>query len=462
MELTPIPEGGSPQAPIERSTSCTEEGVAPSAVTPSWDEQVIETGVAVAAGQGRPIDDRTARYIAGQLHGGQASGLYAFAATGAITDRAMSELVSERAVQEPAVQVWIDALIAYCAGRPDTGPVVGWVEQGEAEDRADLMARIATGSVRTLGDVAVVDTPESVDSVDDDSDTFPWIDAARWLPETVDGRQINLLNREELEALLSRDPDEEVGDVNELGWHGLVRNEDRPGGYIVSQRESGSHEVVECATGNALTEAWTKVTREYEQYYAEREAYENATLEAGDSHRSAGPQIWVASLADYNDGCLHGQWFDATCNVEELELATRFMLRGGRIPNAEEWAVMDYDGFGPLRLGEYASFETISRVASGIAEHGQAFAAWAAYVGPESSDALGRFEDHYCGEWESFEAYVENYLREVGFYAFLDHVPENMRGYVEVDVGQIARDWSGDYEVVERPEGGVWIFDPRV
>jgi antirestriction protein len=99
---------------------------------------------------------------------------------------------------------------------------------------------------------------------------------------------------------------------------------------------------------------------------------------------------------------------------------------------------MDYDGFGPAQLGEYESFETISRIASGIAEHGEAFAAWAAHVGSESTELLDRFEDHYRGEWDSFEAYTEDYLQETEFNRFLDHVPEDMRGYVEGN-------WSSGY-----------------
>ena len=137
------------------------------------------------------------------------------------------------------------------------------------------------------------------------------------------------------------------------------------------------------------------------------------------------------------------------------------MLRGSRASNAEEWAVMDYDGFGVLRLGEYTSFETISRIAQGIAEHGEAFTAWAAHVGPDSTELLDRFEDHFLGEWESFEEYVKGCLEESEFYRFLEHVPEEMRGYIEVDIEQIARDWGGDYEVAERPDGGVWVFSTQ-
>jgi len=48
----------------------------------------------------------------------------------------------------------------------------------------------------------------------------------------------------------------------------------------------------------------------------------------------------------------------------------------------------------------------------------------------------------YCiiGEWDSFEAYIEDYLQETEFFRFLDYVPEDMRGYIEVDVEQTVAD----------------------
>ena len=52
-----------------------------------------------------------------------------------------------------------------------------------------------------------------------------------------------------------------------------------------------------------------------------------------------------------------------------------------------------------------------------------------------------------------------DYLEETEFYRFLDYVPEDMRGYVEVDVEQIARDWGCDYEVAELSNGNVAVFE---
>ena len=101
----------------------------------------------------------------------------------------------------------------------------------------------------------------------------------------------------------------------------------------------------------------------------------------------------------------------------------------------------------------------MSRIAQGIAEHGEAFGHWVAHIGTEDLDQLDAFEDHYRGEWEPFKAYIEDYLEDTGFYAYLDTIPEDMRGYVEVDLEAIARDWGGDYLVVELRHGRVAVVD---
>ena len=44
-------------------------------------------------------------------------------------------------------------------------------------------------------------------------------------------------------------------------------------------------------------------------------------------------------------------------------------------------------------------------------------------------------------------------MEQTDFYRFLDDVPEDMRGYIVVDVEQIAQDWSCDYYAAELANG---------
>src|SRR5882672_6047171 len=92
------------------------------------------------------------------------------------------------------------------------------------------------------------------------------------------------------------------------------------------------------------------------------------------------PRIYVASLSDYNAGRLHGVWLDANQDVEELQVAVDAMLKKSHEPSAEEYAVHDYEDFGPVRLGEYTSLEIVAAVARGLVEHGRPFGHWAEYV----------------------------------------------------------------------------------
>lgn len=50
------------------------------------------------------------------------------------------------------------------------------------------------------------------------------------------------------------------------------------------------------------------------------------------------PRIYVACLAAYNSGCLHGRWIDAT-TPEEIWEQVRAMLADSPEPDAEEWAI---------------------------------------------------------------------------------------------------------------------------
>ena len=77
------------------------------------------------------------------------------------------------------------------------------------------------------------------------------------------------------------------------------------------------------------------------------------------------PRIYVACLSAYNNGHLHGRWIDATC-AEEIAEAVRTMLAASPMPDAEEWAVHDYEGFEGARLSEYASFDTVCELAAFI------------------------------------------------------------------------------------------------
>ncbi|MGA8726017.1 MAG: antirestriction protein ArdA [Acidimicrobiales bacterium] len=174
-----------------------------------------------------------------------------------------------------------------------------------------------------------------------------------------------------------------------------------------------------------------------------------------EGNRIPTPNIYVASLSDYNDGRLHGSWIDASQSADELHAAVQGMLDHSPIGGAEEYAIHDYEGFGPWRPSEYESIEAVAAVANGIAEFGPAFAHYVALRGTEE-DTLSDFEDHYLGHYESAEAYAEELLEDLGISI---QVPSGFEPYVQLDVAAYARDLElgGDIELSEG-DGGVYIF----
>src|SRR5690348_8833120 len=101
---------------------------------------------------------------------------------------------------------------------------------------------------------------------------------------------------------------------------------------------------------------------------------------APERDKQVAPKIYVASLSDYNSGRLHGVWLDADRDVDDLQAAVDAMLKRSPEPHAEEFAILDYEEFGPVHLDEYTPLDVISQVAKGLVEHGPAFGHWADYV----------------------------------------------------------------------------------
>jgi antirestriction protein len=164
------------------------------------------------------------------------------------------------------------------------------------------------------------------------------------------------------------------------------------------------------------------------------------------------PRIYVASLSDYNAGRLHGTWIDATQQAEELHEEIHTMLAESTEEIAEEWAIHDYEGFGPLRLSEYESIDTVTRIAVGIAEHGIAFAHWAALVGT-GDDELASFNDHYLGHWPSIGAYAAELVDDFGVQQELDRLTLPFREYIHIDIDALARDLDIEYLSAEDNDG---------
>ncbi|WP_255785635.1 antirestriction protein ArdA [Mycobacteroides abscessus] len=174
------------------------------------------------------------------------------------------------------------------------------------------------------------------------------------------------------------------------------------------------------------------------------------------------PAIYVASLADYNNGKLHGVWIDAAREPEAIYADINAMLARSSEENAEEFAIHDYNQFGTCSINEFDSIEKVSHIACGIKEHGEAFAAWAD-IYESDPECLDDFSDAYLGHHKSTQAFAEQMADDLGYTDELAKLPESLRPYVHFDSAALARDMelAGDIHVASNPFGGVWIFDSR-
>ncbi len=137
-------------------------------------------------------------------------------------------------------------------------------------------------------------------------------------------------------------------------------------------------------------------------------------------------RIYAACLAAYNNGILHGTWIDATIGVIEMVAAIRDMLAESPIPEAEEWAIHDYEGFGSLRLSEYESLERVAELAAFFEEHGELGAELVSHYGDLDS-ARTAIEDHYAGEYQSLADFAEELTEQS------TTIPENLRFYIDYE-----------------------------
>jgi len=102
----------------------------------SRDDRAIHYGVLAAEANEREIDDGTARRIASQLHGGQASALYSLASSGTIDEERLYREIG-RAFEEqsgPDVREWLNWLGAYCVRR--SGRCVHWPSSAQRPRRS--------------------------------------------------------------------------------------------------------------------------------------------------------------------------------------------------------------------------------------------------------------------------------------------------------------------------------------
>jgi antirestriction protein len=145
------------------------------------------------------------------------------------------------------------------------------------------------------------------------------------------------------------------------------------------------------------------------------------------------PKIYVACLAAYNNGYLHGEWIYADQEVDDLYAEIKKILASSPIPDSEEWAIHDYEDFGDVLVNEYTGLETVSALANFVIEHDEVGAAVLAHVNGDIDEANRLLEECYHGEYDSEEDFTESFAEETMV------IPEHLSYYIDYE--KMARDW---------------------
>ena len=102
-------------------------------------------------------------------------------------------------------------------------------------------------------------------------------------------------------------------------------------------------------------------------------------------------RIYVACLAAYNNGHLHGEWINVKDEASIWEAVQAMLFRSPIEEDAEEWAIHDYEGFEGAEVGEYFSFANVVELADFIRERGALGAQVLNYYGGNIVNALPLF-----------------------------------------------------------------------
>lgn len=202
-------------------------------------------------------------------------------------------------------------------------------------------------------------------------------------------------------------------------------------------------------------------------------------------------KMYAACLASYNNGVLHGEWFDLEDYIDDVEglqeaiakkvlMTSRFpnvrvpcpychgtgMLEdnleacphcafdgSGTVPSAEEWAAHDYDGEGLSSFGEYPNLEDLLEHVRLVSEHGDAWLAYVEWQGV-SNATEENFKASQLGTCESPQDYFEEMLEESGL---LKEVPSELHGYIDMEAYTRDQELNGGYHF-EEFNGTTYVF----
>jgi antirestriction protein len=170
-------------------------------------------------------------------------------------------------------------------------------------------------------------------------------------------------------------------------------------------------------------------------------------------------RIYIADLAEYNNGNLHGGWIDCEGKdagdllqeIKDRKLVKMDPYSSPDDPEMNEFAIHDHEGFGDL-VGEYDGLDFVANLVEKFdalhdPDNWGLFREWLKNSGDYDKDAED-FEDAYQGTFESLGHWAEQFEEDTGS----NDIPERLKYYIDYDA--IGRDAQLGGDIFTIDHGG--------
>jgi antirestriction protein len=164
------------------------------------------------------------------------------------------------------------------------------------------------------------------------------------------------------------------------------------------------------------------------------------------------PRIYVACLAAYNNGYLHGAWIDATQGEWGIWDDIQKMFAASPIADAEEHSVHDYEGFEGARIEEYTGIETVAKLATFITEHGALGGAVLEYFNNHLDEASEALTERYLWQYTSLADYVQEMTEDSMT------IPQSLQYYIDWQAMARDAELNGDLFTISTAYNEVHVF----
>lgn len=164
------------------------------------------------------------------------------------------------------------------------------------------------------------------------------------------------------------------------------------------------------------------------------------------------PALYIADLAAYNSGHLHGIWIKACDDPSDIKAAIKTMLSKSPANDAEEYAIHDYEGFEGYRISEYEGIQAAHEIACFIEQHGEMGAALLNDYYDDIEAAQDCIDSQYYGCYASLADYAQELTEDTST------VPKHLEHYIDYERMGRDMDMCGDIFTITTAHNEVHIF----